>query len=481
MLFRPTSIILFLIAIFGQTGFAYESEEQPFGYVDSSVETESIKIHHSLPSDTLDENRIQKFEAALDALGIPLETAPDFSNFIHANEANENEVRQNASLIDPNSALFRYLSLGNGNISLFRDFFSSMIHPDYLEYQQTLSTDRASMDSPELMKRLSEVSAQVRSNQSTPLSGLKVLIDPGHMGGDEWDQNTGKYVEVKGKKVSEGMLTLWTSLVLADKLEKLGAIVLLTREQVGTVSHEKFPEFNATPFIHSYFHNSLDDWMAPYLEKPIDILRTTIPNAPEVLKAYSGAQKMKFYITGADLEARSQMMDSFKPDLSIVIHFDASRNDQLQSSSQSLEAFIPGAFGKNETGSRKSKALGLKHLLEVRRWNQTVELADAVTRSMSQSLNIPRLNIPQAFSGIRVRDGVYTRNLYLNRRSLNGLLVYLECLHYDHVLEHPRLSVLDQEGTFRGTIFRYPSRLKEIAQGIESGVLEYFQNFQLSH
>ncbi len=477
-MFRIASIYLYFFMMFGQSGFAYESEEQPFGYFDSSSALESSK---TIPfsRDMADGSRIEKFEAALDTLGIPLETAPDFSNFIHANEANESEVRQNATFIDPDSALFRYISLLNGNLLLFRDFFKSMISPDYIEYQQTLSTENPSSDSEVLMKKLSVISTQVQSNQALPLNGLKVLIDPGHMGGDEWDQNTGKYVKVNGKKVSEGMLTLWTSLLLAEKLEKLGAIVLLTRDQVGTVSSEKYPDFNVTPYLHSYFQNSLDDWMAPYLEMPIEVLRNTIRNAPETQRAYSSSQKMKYFITGADLEARSQLMDSFNPDLSIVIHFDASKNDQLQSSVQSLEAFIPGAFGKNETGGRKSKALGLKHLLEVRRWNQTVEVADRVTRSMSQSLNIPRLKIPRAFSGVRVRDGVYTRNLYLNRRSLNGLLIYLECLHYDHVLEHPRLSILDQEGSFRGNRYRYPSRLNEIAEGIQLGVLDYFQNFQL--
>ena len=475
MLFRYTSILLFSFIISSQTTLAFESEEHPFGYLDPA--------HEMLPKiqskkRIADATRIEKFEAALDALGIPLEEAPDFSNFVHANEVNEDDVRKNATFIDPDSALLRYVSLVKGNLQLFRDFFKSMISLDQLEYQQSLSTSNPSNDSEELMNHLSAVSTQVKAKERLPLTGLKVLIDPGHMGGDEWDHNTGKYVEVNGKKVSEGTLTLWTSLVLAERLENLGATILLTREKIGTVSEETYPDFNVTPFLNSYFQNSMDDWMAPYLDQPIDIVRNTIKTATEVQKAYSSTQKMRFYITGADLEARSKMIDSFKPDVSIIIHFDASKSDQLQSSVQSLEAFIPGGYGLNETGGRKAKALGLKHLLEVRRWNQTVELADQVTDSMSDSLRIPRLNIPKAFSGVRVRDGVYTRNLYLNRRSMNGLLVYLECLHYDHVQEHPKLTKLNETGSYHGNAYQYPSRLNDIVDGIESGMLRYFENFQ---
>ena len=40
------------------------------------------------------------------------------------------------------------------------------------------------------------------------------------MGSDEWDQHTGKYVAVGGLKVSEGDLNLWTSLLIAKKLDK---------------------------------------------------------------------------------------------------------------------------------------------------------------------------------------------------------------------------------------------------------------------
>lgn len=473
MKFWITALATLQILTSYQHAFAYESEED-FGYHDH----DEIEISEQYNINQSDATRIQKFEAALDTLGIPLESAPDFSNFVHANEVNDKEVQNNLPYLDPDKGLSRYISLVGGNLQMFRDFFKSMISLDYLEYQQTLSTENPSNDSSGLIQRLQAIAYQTQSHDPYPLTGLKILIDPGHMGGNEWDKNTGKYVSVKGRKVSEGNLNLWTSLLTAQRLEKLGATVMLTREQAGPVSTENLKTFDTTPYINHFFYSSMDDWMAPYLEKSIDQVRSTIKDAPSVQKAYSEAQRLQFFISGADLEARAKMMDTFNPDITIDIHFDASKTDQLQSHVQSLEAFVPGSFRKNETGSRKSKALALKHLLEVRRWNQSVELADHVTKSMSTALKIPRLNIPEGFSAMKVRDGVYARNLYITRRALSSLVIYLECLHYDHIKEHRRLSFNDRSGSYRGKSFYYPNRLDTISSSIENGILEYFRNLK---
>jgi N-acetylmuramoyl-L-alanine amidase len=475
MTFRFASLLILSLIATRSTSLAYESEDQPFGYLDAS----EAHVHEPFRSTLTEASRLQKFGAALDALGIPQEADPDFSNFVRANAVNENEMRRNLPYIDPDRGLMRYLSISKGNLQLFRDFFSSVMQFGLLEFQQSLSTDNSSIDSYDLIQNLKLVSQQVKAQEKLPLRGLKVLIDPGHMGGDEWDRRTGKFVEVNGRKVSEGDLTLWTSLLTAKQLESLGATVLLTRRESKAVATSTLENFNVTPHLNSYFHNSMDDWMAPYLEKPIDEIRSTIRNAPEAKKAFASTQRLQFYLFNEDLEARSKMIDAFQPDVTLVVHYDASKSDQLQSSVQALEAFVPGAFRKNETGGRKSKALALKHLLEVRRWNQTIELADRVTAGMSKSLEIPRLNKPEAFTGFRVRDGVYTRNLALNRRIQNGLMVYLECLHYDHVDEHPRLAVRDRNGSYQGKSFQYPSRLDAVAEGIEAGMLDYFRHLSL--
>jgi hypothetical protein len=79
---------------------------------------------------------------------------------------------------------------------------------------------------------------------------------------------------------------------------------------------------------------------------------------------------------------------------------------------------------------------------------------------------------------MKVKDGVYARNLYLNRRNLRSLMVYLECLHYDHMKEFPRLAIKDQTGWYHGRSFTYPRRVGTVAKGIRDGLLRYFRELR---
>jgi N-acetylmuramoyl-L-alanine amidase len=400
--------------------------------------------------------------------------------------------------IDPDGGLHRYLDLQPHSVSLFKDFFSNILPTDYLEYSQVLREGGASNDSANLISRLRAIAQNVKNGSDRPLTGLKIAIDPGHMGPaptldlasgkmSDWDRVTGKFVQVQTKftkagkrfvnnrKVSEGQLNLWTALLTANELEALGAEVRLTRTQDGTVTTETVQNFNSAPFLNQYFYNSLDAWMSDYLHLSDDDLAREIIKAPQAALIKTPTQQVQqLFIAGADLEARAKIIDAFNPDITLDIHFDASRSDALQKSTDDVEAYVPGAFRQSETGSRNVRAMALKHLLEARRWNESVNLATTITGDMAQNLNLPLFKAPAFMTAVKVKDGVYARNLFITRRALSGLVVYLECLHYDHVNEHSKLSVLDGTAQFKGSVFKYPTRLNKISDGIRSGLLKYF-------
>jgi hypothetical protein len=197
--------------------------------------------------------------------------------------------------------------------------------------------------------------------------------------------------------------------------------------------------------------------------------------APETTKAYTDLQKGQFFIGGEDLEARSRIIDAVNPDIVLDIHFDANQANQLQNVDSSVEAFVPGAVRQDETGSRVTRSYHLKHLLEVRRWNESVNLAASMTGELSRSTGQPLLDRPEFLTSIRVKDGVYARNLYISRRNLRALTVYLECLHYDHVSEFNRLATNTEQGSYHGSFFRYPARLNAVVAGLKTGFLKYFK------
>jgi hypothetical protein len=74
--------------------------------------------------------------------------------------------------------------------------------------------------------------------------------------------------------------------------------------------------------------------------------------------------------------------------------------------------------------------------------------------------------------------------LYISRRVRSGLMVYLECLHYDYSVpendprfnEFKAMSHQDRTGNYQGREFSYPARIDQVAAGITLGISNYFNN-----
>src|SRR5690606_4726088 len=69
-----------------------------------------------------------------------------------------------------------------------------------------------------------------------PLAGLKIALDPGHLGG-QWAKMEERWFQIgKSKPVTEGDMTLAVAKLMAPRLEALGAEVILTRSKASPVT-----------------------------------------------------------------------------------------------------------------------------------------------------------------------------------------------------------------------------------------------------
>src|SRR5438876_6861260 len=76
-----------------------------------------------------------------------------------------------------------------------------------------------------------------------PLSGLRIALDPGHLGG-EWAKMEERWFQVGGSApVQEGNLTLRVARLLAPRLRKLGAKVSFVRNSSGPVTQKRPHDF----------------------------------------------------------------------------------------------------------------------------------------------------------------------------------------------------------------------------------------------
>src|SRR5438046_5895629 len=76
-----------------------------------------------------------------------------------------------------------------------------------------------------------------------PLSGLRIALDPGHLGG-EWAKMEERWFQVGGSApVQEGDLTLRVSRLLAPRLRKLGAKVFFVRNSNEPITPKRPDDF----------------------------------------------------------------------------------------------------------------------------------------------------------------------------------------------------------------------------------------------
>jgi len=269
--------------------------------------------------------------------------------------------------------------------------------------------------------------AALVNSKVKPLSGLRIALDPGHVGG-KWDLEERKYVRQvtpEGETVlSEGLLALQVGLLLSNELKKLGAEVLLTRT-------------------------------------------TAKPVAANALNK-------------SELSTRARHINAFQPHLTIVIHFDAAHHNALQSEINEVRGYIPGNLLPEELSTRAARHRATRHLFDGHRWVESGVLTASLVNAISQQTGVPPRGASNDFNAVKVATGVYARNLILPRLLNTGATAYIETLRYDHETEFQRLIRFDRKKEINGITLHYSSRLDDIVRGYKQGILDYVKSYSSS-
>ena len=299
-------------------------------------------------------------------------------------------------------------------------------------------------------KKESQTAQKKREN----LVGVKIAIDPGHLGG-RYARMEQRFIEIppsldrlQSIQFDEGTLCLQTALYLKLLLEKEGAIVMLTRDQIGKGVYEE-----------GFF-----DWLK------------NKPNLWSENATLAGIFR-KHYCP-LDLRARAEKINAFDPDLSIILHYNAHHVEEEYSSNNCVSAqnynlvFMPGAFCRNELAMQESRFEFLRLLL-----SDDLEQSHALSREILSQLNA-KLHVPSVTKAdgarylqtvcMRVEEGVYARNLALTR-LVRGPVCYGETLIQNNIAECLNLSRKDF------VIGGKPcsSRVKQVAEAYFEGIKRF--------
>lgn len=297
---------------------------------------------------------------------------------------------------------------------------------------------------------------------SPSIKGLKIALDPGHIGG-EFSEMEGRHFSINGQKpVKEGELSLEVAKILEKKLQGVGVDVILLRNENKPVSNYRPSDFIA----------DAEKWV---FEKE-KVLKNSYPalDRAEMIKKRS---EVLFYRV-SEIYARAEILNhKIKPDLTICIHLNAApwkdQDNHLLVERNDYHVLVNGCYMGGELADPFQRYEMVFRLLQG--WHATeLKVADNVSRSFGSATNMPAFSYkgPNALKVGDV-DGVWARNLLANR-IYQCPVVFLEpyVANSKETYERIQLGNYDGEKNIGGEMKH--SLVEEYAESVFQGLLSSF-------
>jgi N-acetylmuramoyl-L-alanine amidase len=420
-------------------------------------------------------------QSVLQYFQVPAEA--DFQSDVSIYDNAQSEAGLKALLVDfdPKLVFNEFSTASQTEVSVFQDRATKRV-PDF---NLQLRDESAAAPASAVLEHLK---AAQSNSADQALAGLKIILDPGHMGTTLWDQRTGKYVhDAQGHTLSEGVINLQTALLLEDKLKALGADVMLTRKSLGpvlTTNYDTFDYENAAR--EELADENLTEWFQHLLSvaSPGAALYAAFSNNSEVKHLFSEEMHATLF-NSADLEARADAIVNFNADIALMIHYDSSSpvhdpnglNPNPAGSADSTKVYVSGAFDPTELATRDDRAQFAMHLADEAPWRASLSLGHSILSSMTSELKIPAEHGSPGITK-EIEPGLFSRNLALLKRHTNAVVDYVECLFYNDRKEFQLISETTHPMTIDGQSYPYSDRQAEVAEALKDGIVNFVRNGQ---
>ena len=353
----------------------------------------------------------------------------------------------------PDGGFSRYLDYGPGEVSIYSD----LGHRERLFTLHFASSESACAPLPYHYH-----TQAVSHDPSRPLAGLRIALDPGHIGGD-WAQLEARYFKLgDDPPVEEARLAMITCNLLAERLEADGADVVWSKHSFEPVTDLRPDDLHR-------------EAIAALALRPGTTKRISGEGAIEHMIDNEAA--LLFYRV-AEIRARAEVVNKLHPDLTICVHYNADDwgnpdHPTLVGSSR-LVIFTNGAYEKSELVDDDTKFDLLRKLLD-RDAPQEERGCALVGQQMLDAFGYPPDNLNGGYFARRVTSvpSVYARNLLANR-LFHGPVIYCEGPYMNARDAYYRIIAGDYLGrrTIQGR--SYESIYRTYAASVERGILQYF-------
>ncbi len=388
---------------------------------------------------------------ALQARLSPLATTPDWSKLAIFQETitkadfvtlldkvyAPGEAWQDTITVDDKSALIK---TGTGSMPFILRFASS---------------DDTAKAIPKYWRRKGELPS---IEPGKPLAGLKIALDPGHIGGS-WAKMEERWFQIgNSAPVMEGNMTLLVAKILSQRLEDLGAQVFLTRTKTWPVTN-----------------------LRPNQLKKAASSSLTDKGKPVTTEAIEEESERLFYRVG-EIRRRGKLVNEhIRPDLVLCLHFNAEawgdENTPSLVDENHLHFLITGNLSKEELSYDDQRYDMLVKLLN-RSFNEEIAVTDAIARTMSDATGLVPYRYRES-NAIRINGNPYlwARNLLANRLYFCPV-VYVEPYVMNSKSVFARIQAGDYDGRRDFSGVQRKSIYREYADAVAAGLVAYYSRRQ---
>jgi len=300
------------------------------------------------------------------------------------------------------------------------------------------------------------------------LAGLKIALDPGHIGG-AWAKMEERWFKLgDAPPVEEGEMTLRVAKMLAPKLRSLGARVTFVREKNEPV----------TPFRPDDFKGAARDVLkAAGIENPPEDFER--PDDPLREQSVRWQSEILFYRTN-EIRQRARLVNlRLHPDLVLCLHFNAEawgdeRNPSFIDKNH-LHLLVNGSYLESELAYDDERFEMIRRLLS-RAYEEEAGIADTVAATMAKQMQLPPYQYTtDTVTKVGASGYVYARNLAATR-LYHCPVVYFEPYVMNNAEVFARVQAGDYEGTRPINGVERPSIFRDYVDSVVAGLVEYYRN-----
>jgi N-acetylmuramoyl-L-alanine amidase len=368
------------------------------------------------------------------------------------------------TLFDPFSAFTPYLDINDSRVVIYPSPTDRTSPPQFVLQFAPPNQPRAPM-------RWFRTPAEVRAEShplDKPLSGLRIAIDPGHIGGP-WAQMEERSTRYRGSApVQEGDLNLITGRLLKQELTSLGATVFVDRDSTEPVTpyrpSDMLPEARSLLTEHSSHAATL---------------RSLPPDKLDLLFGHRvmDLAEFLFYRCSEIRERGNRIRNNFVPDITVTLYIDAtpgSGGGRLTTANQNI-FFVGGSYTRLEMADPEMRRRCVYKMVEGGS-DIEAEVAADIADVFKQRTGLGAVKYGDSSTTrliIPNNPYVVARNLAANR-EYDGPVVCTEPYFMNNQLVYRRLLAGDYDGlrTFDGK--NYGSIFREYADCVAQGLVKAY-------